>query len=109
MAVFVVVPGHETGDPALRVLLAGETRCRPVRPVLAGPEQGFGERVIVADPRPAVGGDDAGAGEAALRPDRLAHELGGQLGTFAFVDLPADDLAAVDIEDQVEIEEPALD
>jgi hypothetical protein len=30
MAVLVVVPGHETGDPALRVLLAGETRCRPV-------------------------------------------------------------------------------
>src|SRR3982751_2392033 len=39
--------------------LAGETRCRPVRPVLAGPEQGFGEWIIVADPRPAVGGDDA--------------------------------------------------
>ena len=45
VAVLVVVPGHETGDPALRVLLAGETRCRPVRPVLAGPEQGFRERV----------------------------------------------------------------
>src|SRR5918912_2989894 len=132
MAVFVVVPGHEMSDPALRVVLAGETRCWPVRPVLAGPEQGFGEGVIVADPRSAVGGDDAeplegglhggalhwaavvgvqdeGAGEAALGPDRLAHELGGQLGTFALVDLPADDLAAVDIEDQVEVEEHAPD
>src|SRR4051794_28230841 len=94
MAVFLIIPGHETGDPVLRVLLAGEPRCRPVRPVLAGAEQGFGERVVVADPRPAVGGDDAeplegglhgsafhwaavvgvqdeGAGEAALGPDRL--------------------------------------
>src|SRR3954470_797490 len=132
VAVFEVVPGHETGDPALRVLLAGEPRCWPVRPVLAGPEQGFGERVIVADPRPAVGGDDAEplegglhggalhraavvgvqdkrAGEAALGPDRLAHEIGGQLGALALVDLPADDLAAVDVEDQVEVEEPAPD
>src|SRR4051794_27829794 len=98
----------------------------------AGPEQGFGERVIVADPRPAVGGDDTeplegglhggalhraavvgvqdeGAGEAALGPDRLAHEIGGQLGALALVDLPADDLAAVDVEDQVEVEEPAPD
>src|SRR4051812_17136611 len=120
------------GDPALRVVLAGEPRYRPVRPVLAGPEQGFGEWIVVADPRPAVGGDDAeplerglhggalhwaavvgvqdeGAGEAALGPDRLAHEIGGQLGALALVDLPADDLAAVDVEDQVEEEEPAPD
>src|SRR3954471_17831971 len=124
---FLIVPGHETGDPALRVLLAGETRCRPVRPILAGAEQGFGEWVVVADPRPAVGGDDAEplegglhggalhwaavvgvqderAPEAALGPDRLAHELGGQLGPFALVDLPADDLAAVDVEDEVKVE-----
>src|SRR3954467_10604521 len=129
---FLIVPGHETGDPALRVLLAGEARCRPVRPVLAGAEQGFGEWIIVADPRPAVGGDDAeplerglhggalhraavvgvqaeGAGEAALGPDRLAHEIGGQLGALAFVALPADDLAAEDVEDQVEVEEHAPD
>src|SRR4051794_22479591 len=132
MPVFVVVPGHKAGDPALRVLLAGEARCRPVRPVLAGPEQGFGERVVVADPRPAVGGNDAeplesglhgGAlhraavvgvqdertGEAALGPDRAAHEFGGQLGSFALVDLPTDDLAAVNVENKVEVEEPAPD
>src|SRR3954454_12430404 len=132
VAMFLIVPSHETGNPALRVLPAGEPRCRPVRPVLAGAEQGFGERVVVADPWPAVGGDDAKplegglhgralhraavvgvqdkrAGEAALGPDRLAHEIGGQLGSFVLVDLPADDLAAVDIEDQVEVEEPAPD
>jgi len=132
MAVLGVVPADETGDPALRVVLAGEPRCRPVRPVLAGAEQGFGERVVVADPRPAVGGDDAeplerglhgstlhraavvgvqheGAGEAALGPDRLAHEIGGVLSAFALVDLPADDLAAEDVEDQVEIKEHAPD
>src|SRR5215213_296602 len=132
MAVLVVVPADELGDPALRVLLAGESRCRPVRPVLAGPEQGFGERVVVADPRPAVGGDDAEplerglhggalhrtaivgvqderAREAALGPDRLADEIGGQLGALALVDLPAHDLAAEDIEDQVEVEEHAPD
>src|SRR5215218_10492451 len=124
----VVVPADETGDPALRVLLAGETRCRPVRPVLASAEQGFGKWVVVADPRSAVGGDDAeplegglhggalhrtavvgmqheGTGEAALGPDRFAHEIGGVLGAFARVDLPANDLAAEDVEDQVEVEE----
>src|SRR5215203_2078947 len=132
MAVLVVVPADETGDPALRVGLAGEPRCRPVRSVLAGAEQGFGERVIIADPRPAVGGDDAeplerglhggalhrtavvgvqheGPREAALGPDRLAHEIGGQLGAFALVDLPANDLAAENVEDQVEVEEHAPD
>src|SRR3954454_7104832 len=132
MAVFLIIPGHETGDPVLRVRLAGETRCRPIRSVLAGAEQGFGKRVIIADPRPAVGGNDTkplerglqggalhraavvgvqdeGAGEAALGPDRLAHEIGGVLGAFALVDLPADDLAAVEVEDQVEVEDPAPD
>src|SRR5215203_6405116 len=39
----------------------------------------------------------------------LAHELGGVLGAFALVDLPANDLAAEDVEDQVEIEEHAPD
>src|SRR3954462_14213860 len=132
MLVFLIVPADETSDPALRILLAGEPRCWPVRPVLAGAEQGFGERVIIADPRPAVGGDDAEprkgglhggtlhrtavvgvqderAGEAALGPDCTAHELGGMFGAFACMDLPADDLAAVDVEDQVEVEEPAPD
>src|SRR4051794_27630956 len=132
MLVFLIVPADETSDPALRVLLAGEPRCWPVRPVLAGAEQGFGVRGIVADPWPAVGGNDAEplegglhgralhraavvgvqdkrAGEAALGPDRLTHEIGGQLGSFALVDLPADDLAAVDVEDQVEVEEHAPD
>src|SRR6476659_10380490 len=106
---FLIVPCHETGNPALRVLPAGEPRCRPVRPVLAGAEQGFGEGVIVADPWPAVGGDDAeplegglhggalhrtavvgmqheGTGEAALGPDRLAREIGSVLGAFARVE-----------------------
>jgi hypothetical protein len=46
------------------------------------------------------------SGEAALGPDRLAHETGGQLGTLALVDLPANDLAAEDVEDQVMVEEP---
>src|SRR3954454_5019425 len=71
MAVFVVVPGHETGDPALRVLLAGETRCRPVRPVFAGAEQGCGEWVVFADPRPAVGGDNAEPLEGGLHGGAL--------------------------------------
>src|SRR3954466_305218 len=109
MLVFLIVAADETSDPALRILLAGEPRCWPVRPVLAGAEQGFGERVIIVDPRPAVGGDDAEplkgglhggalhrtavvgvqderAREAALGPDRLAHELGGQLRAFARVE-----------------------
>ncbi len=51
VSVLGVVPDDETGDPALRVGLAGEPRSRPVRPVLAGGEQGFGELVVIADTR----------------------------------------------------------
>src|SRR3954454_11620145 len=132
MAVFLIIPSHETGDPVLRIRLACEPRCRPIRPVLAGAEQGFGERVIVADPRPAVGGNDTKpfegglhggalhrtaivgmqherADEAALGPDRLAHEIGGVLSAFARVNLPGHDLSAEDVEDQVQVEEHAPD
>src|SRR6478672_9987274 len=56
-----------------------------------------------------VGMQHEGTGEAALGPDRFAHEIGGVLGAFARVDLPADDLAAEDVEDQVEVEEHAPD
>ena len=52
---------------------------------------------------------DQGTGEAALRPDRFAHEIGGVLGAFARVDLPGNDLAAEDVEDQVKVEEHAAD
>src|SRR3954447_2488665 len=48
-------------------------------------------------------------GEAALGPDRFAHEIGGVLGAFAVVDLPGNNLAAEDVEDQVEVEEHAPD
>lgn len=44
---------------------------------------------------------------AALGQHGLPDEDGGQFGTFAFMDLPADDLATEDIHDQVEVKEHA--
>jgi len=37
------------------------------------------------------------------------HPLGGVVGRLALIDLPADDLAAVEIDDEVEVEKPPLD
>src|SRR5512144_1225420 len=103
----------------------------PFRPILASPEQGFREGIVVTDPRAAVGGRDAKmlqchlqgralhraavvgmeherAREAAFGPDGAAHDDGRVLRAFPAIDLPADDLAAEDVHD-VEIEEHAGD
>src|SRR5512132_298215 len=92
----------------------------------------FREGIVVTDPRAAVGGRDAKmlqchlqgralhraavvgmeherAREAAFGPDGAAHDDGRALRAFAAIDLPANDLAAEDVHDEVEIEEHAGD
>ena len=89
-------------------------------------------RIVVADPRAAEGSGDTEpfhrdlhgrafhwaavvgvqrewAGEAFLGPDRTFQDLGRKLGGLAVVNLPADDLAAEDADDEVEVEERPAD
>ena len=50
----VVIPIFEGFHPSLGISLGGKTLARPVWAVFAGSEQGFRERVVVADARAAV-------------------------------------------------------
>lgn len=113
MQVVAVIPAGEGFHPRLSIGLGGKTLARPIRAVFAGAEQGFGERVVIADPWAAVGRGDAqflhcgfhrsafhGAAVvgmqdqrtqgAALGQHRLPDQDGGQFRTFAFMHLPAD-------------------
>ena len=53
-----------------------------------------------------IGMERQWAGEALFSPDRALQDLRGELGRFAVVDLPADDLPAEDVDDCV-LNEPA--
>ena len=141
VAMLEIVPSSEALDPCPRRFDRCEAAGRPVGRVLAGPEQRFGKRVVIADARPAdrcdytellhlrlhrcaphsmpgsacscmhergaavVGMKNERTGQAPLGPDRALQDLGGELGRLAVVDLPADDLAAEDVDDEIEVEE----
>ncbi len=57
--VFIVVPAGEGLHPSLSIGVGGKALGRPVWAVFAGAEQGLRERIVIADPRPAVGRGDA--------------------------------------------------
>jgi transposase len=57
--VFGVVPANEGMNPGARSLDVWEATSGPGRDVLAGPEEGFGEGIVVRYPRPAEGRNDA--------------------------------------------------
>jgi hypothetical protein len=52
---------------------------------------------------------DQRAGETSLGPDRALEKLSGEVGCLAVMDLPADDLPAPDVDDEIEVEEAACD
>ena len=126
MVVVLVVPGEEAAAEVLGVLNAAEARGE-FGLVLEGLEVGFGERIVVGGVRPAVRLGDAevgqhqGGGLGFHRPAAIGVE--GQLarrhgvlgqsviekgfeqdGALGIGDAPADDPAAEDVEDDVEIE-----
>ena len=121
-----VVPGEECLAVGSRILDAAEAR-REVGAVLHGLELRFGEWVVVRDVGPAVALDDieidqkgghglgAHAGTAigmqgelagfdVMPGDCFGNKLLSQFGAFAWRDHPADDMAAEDVEDHVEME-----
>ena len=131
VAVLVVIPTHELQHPGAGRLGALKAPIGIVRLVLAGAKQRLGERIVVADPGAAVGGEhprglQGGPQGAALlgtpiigmEYERLAdtalgehctaHEPCGLLGRVPLTDLSADDFAAVKSDDEIEVEEAAL-
>jgi len=48
----MVVPVDECSDPLTGLFFGGKGLAGVIRPILHGPEQGFGVRVVVADARP---------------------------------------------------------
>ena len=111
--------------------------CKPtggeVGSIFGRSEQRFGKGIVVADPRTRVGGLDAepvqhgehggglhcgavvavqhrfgGFGVHALGQGGAAGQMGGVLGVVAVMHLPADDLAAEQVQDEVQVEPSAL-
>ena len=59
VAVLVVVPVDELGDPLTRLFFGGKWFAGVIRSILHRPEQGFRVRVVVGDPGPGEGSEHA--------------------------------------------------
>ena len=120
-----VVPTEEELAVCTSVFDRTEAR-REVRPIFQGFELRFGVRIVIRDMRPAVrfadievheqrgngfrahaaaavGVQRERAGDDALFVSRIGDDLFGELGRFPRGDHPADDIAAEDIEDDVQV------
>ena len=130
----LVVPVHEPAGPQPRLHQISHAVLRELRAVLGRAEHALGVGVVVAHTRAGVrrrhaqpvqhgqhrGGFERGTvvavqhGFARARGEVFTQrgaleQLGGVLGAVVGVDFPADDLAAEDIQDHVEVEELPLD
>ena len=132
MTMLVVVPRGKGADP---LPCREETFKRPLRidrAVFQGLEQRLRERIIVADRRATERGHDAqglqgrehgGAfhraavvgvqhhlvGRNVFPRTNVAHHLASQLTAFGLIDLPADDLSAKNVHEQIQVKVEALD
>ncbi len=120
-----VVPGDEAFDPGTSLRDCGERAARVLGPVLEGPEERPGVWIIVADARTAEGRDDAEAlergehrgalhrsavvrvqhqttGADPLAATGIIDEAGGDVHRLFRVQRPADALAAIDVNDEVQ-------
>ena len=132
VAMIDVVPMDEASGPGTGLVEIGKALGGKLGAVLGGTKQRLGIGVVVADARPGVGGLDAqpvehrqhrrglerGAvvavqhGLGAHRGNSLgqrgaAHQVRGMVGVIGVMHLPAHDLAAVQVEDQVQVEPPS--
>lgn len=131
MAVFLVVPTHECGGPAARLKQVLERLDGQLRSIFQGTEQGFRIGVVIAHRGAAPAGRHTQAlhgrqngfalhrravvrvhhelpGSDALSGTDVLQQPGGQLRALAVKHLPAHDLAAEEIDEQVQIAAPAL-
>ena len=67
VAVLVVVPVDELGDPLTRLFFGGKWFAGVIRSILHRPEQGFRVRVVIGDPWPREGSEDAQFFQAAFQ------------------------------------------
>lgn len=132
VAMLVVVPANESGYPVTGLRDVGKCFARIVRTVLQRLEQGLGIRVVVADGRSAErrhyakrlqGGEHRCAFHRAAivgMQDHLitldvftsadiAHYFGRQVAVLVSIDLPANDLSAVDIDEHVQVKVDSFD
>ena len=130
--VLMVVPADEALHPLLRSIEVGEARHRVVGPVLARAERRLGVGVAVADPRSAgrldieimqllrQGGALEGAAVVGMQHQQLVDDLLGRYGPpfddgtrvqgrLSQEELPADDLAAEDVQDHHQVVVTTLD
>ena len=130
MLVLMVVPVDEAMDPVAGSDDVVKALPGEVRDVFAGPEQGLDKGVVVTDPGSAERGGDAELTEhhldrltldhaavvtmqyqrltrAALLPNGLLDQVAGVDGALVLVYLPAHDLAAIQVHDHVQEEEPS--
>ena len=126
---FEVVPVSEVSSPGAGLIQIGKPAHGEFRAVLGGFEQGLHEGVVVGDPRPGVRRFDPepvehgkhGGGLERAAVVAVQHRLGGHrmyplgqrgalhemaraVGVVVGMDLPAYDLTAVQIHDQVQVE-----
>ncbi|MPM72115.1 hypothetical protein SDC9_119088 [bioreactor metagenome] len=133
VAVLEVVPAHEVASPEAGVFKGGEAARRKFGAVLRGLEERFDKGVVVGDARARVRRFDAqpvqhgehrggleGTAVVAVEHGFVGHRVDafGQrgaleqahrvVGMVGLMDLPPDDLAAVEVLDQVEVEPAPL-
>ena len=126
VAVLDVVPINEAAGSLPRGLEIPEANCRELGSVFRGAEQHFGVRVVAdarsrvrrLDPEPMQHGQNRGGLERGsvvavqhglvgqsgdpFGERRAPHQMRGMLGGIGAVHFPADDLAAVEVQDQME-------
>ena len=130
VAVLVVVPVDELGDPLTRLFFGGKWFAGVIRSILHRPEQGFRVRVVIRHPWPREGSEDAqffqaafqrgrthGVAVVGMEDQRLLPALADPLSQaspayqircngwiFSLSNIPGHDLAAPDVDHQVEIQ-----
>jgi hypothetical protein len=132
VAVFLVIPADEALHPVPRNRQSGEAIHRVSRHVFAGAKQRLRVGIVVADARPTERGLDIHVAEffqkrrrlectavIGMQHERLLDHMLGQDRTFENAlrivcrltqkDLPADDLAAEDVDDHHQIVVGSLD
>ena len=133
MAVLIVVPLTKPPGPLPGGVAIGKSAGGEVGPVFGGAEQRLGEGIVVADPRARIGRLDAQPVQHRQHRRRLQrgavvavqHRLVGpamhafgqggaprqvcrMLGAVGVMHLEADDLATVEVDDQIQIKPHAL-
>src|SRR5271166_3393655 len=134
VAVLLIIPMYEARRPLSGGVQVDEPLERELRPILRCAEQCLGESIVITNARTRVGWLDAEPmqhgqnrrclqGCAVVAVQHRTHWLGmhplgerrspGQvssvLGTVSVMHLEADDLTAVEVQDQVEVEPASLD